>query len=275
VCGTLGYAGRLWTQVLGPPLVGCVEKQRPPMHIRAATAVPCMPSRLCVTPKRRQQGPSLLPHTNTNTLSLPPSPHHPFDPQPQPGTTTSAAAMCAAATAGAGAGSFAASLVAFGGSSGGGLVAADARQGARRSGDGPQPPQQQAGRGAAGEGEREGAPVSSSPPAPPAEGVVTAAELAACDVVLTSYDVIRRELAIQPDAEEPQRSLRCVGAGTQVFLLARGFVSGFRGMLCLCVHWPEPAHSTAKMHECVYITRYCRGRTSAGLRQQNSTFNPH
>lgn len=39
--------------------------------------------------------------------------------------------------------------------------------------------------------------------------VVTAAQLAAADIVLTTYDIIRREVALQPQTEgAPERSLR-------------------------------------------------------------------
>lgn len=39
--------------------------------------------------------------------------------------------------------------------------------------------------------------------------VVTAAQLAAADIVLTTYDIIRREVALQPQTEDaPERSLR-------------------------------------------------------------------
>ncbi len=41
-----------------------------------------------------------------------------------------------------------------------------------------------------------------------AGGVVTAAELAAADVVLTTYDVLRKDVAMQPDLEVQERSLR-------------------------------------------------------------------
>lgn len=39
--------------------------------------------------------------------------------------------------------------------------------------------------------------------------VVTAAQLAGADVVLTTYDIIRREVALQPQTEgAPERNLR-------------------------------------------------------------------
>jgi E3 ubiquitin-protein ligase SHPRH len=45
------------------------------------------------------------------------------------------------------------------------------------------------------------AAASASAAAASGKQVVTAAELAAADIVLTTYDVLKRELALQPDAD--------------------------------------------------------------------------